>query len=102
MFEAIARYMVRSLHADFAYVSRISDEGPHKLTTLAMYYSGKLRPNSTYALEGTACSHVLGKAFHFVGSNLLECYPGMRCSAPMGSTATPATRCSPATGARWG
>lgn len=76
VFEAIARYMVRSLHADFAYVSRISDEGPHKLTTLAMYYSGKLRPNSTYALEGTACSHVLGKAFHFVGSNLLECYPG--------------------------
>jgi len=75
VFEAIARYMVRSLRADFAFVSRISDEGPHKLTTLAMYYNGSLQANSTYPLSGSPCGDVQGRAFHFVGTGLQALYP---------------------------
>lgn len=75
VFEAIARYMVRSLRADFAFVSRISDEGSHKLTTLAMYYNGSLQANSTYPLSGSPCGDVQGRAFHFVGTGLQALYP---------------------------
>lgn len=75
VFEAIARYMVRSLNADFAFVSRISDEGPHCLTTLALYYDGKLHPNATYGLTGTPCAEVFGRSFHFVPRDLQCSYP---------------------------
>ncbi|OWJ91516.1 histidine kinase [Pseudomonas sp. A46] len=75
VFEAIARYMVRSLNADFAFVSRISDEGPHRLTTLALFYDGRLQPNATYDLEGTPCAEVFGRSFYLVPRDLGVCYP---------------------------
>ncbi|KFX69011.1 histidine kinase [Pseudomonas taeanensis MS-3] len=74
VFEAIARYMTRSLGADFAFVSRINADG-RSLTTLALYYGGKLHSNATYQIMGTACEEVLGKAFHFVPSGLGRRYP---------------------------
>lgn len=74
VFEAIARYLARSLNADFAFVSRVS--GPEQLSTLALYHAGQLYPNVTYALEGTPCRDVLGKAFHLVESDLTERYAG--------------------------
>ncbi|WP_372874046.1 PAS domain S-box protein [Pseudomonas sp.] len=75
VFEAIARYMARSLRADFAFVSRVNEGVPLTLTTLALYYAGKLHGNVTYELPGTPCAAVFNKAFHFVESGLLERYP---------------------------
>jgi PAS domain S-box-containing protein len=84
VFEAIARYMVRSLNADFAFVSRISDEGPHRLTTLALYYEGKLHQNATYDLKSTPCAEVFGRSFHFVPRDLRSSYPGDEVLASFG------------------
>ncbi|BAN47920.1 PAS domain S-box protein [Metapseudomonas resinovorans] len=84
VFEAIARYLVRSLNADFAFVSRISDEGPECLTTLALYYNGGLQQNATYALSGTPCADVFGGHFHFVPRDLRRCYPGDAVLASFG------------------
>lgn len=75
VFEAIARYMARSLRADFAFVSRVNEGSPLSLTTLALYHAGKLHGNVTYELPGTPCEEVFNKAFHFVESGLLERYP---------------------------
>jgi len=74
VFEAIARYMTRSLEADFAFVSRINADG-QSLTTLALYYGGRLHSNASYALPGTPCQEVFGKAFHFIPSGLCQRYP---------------------------
>ena len=74
VFEAIARYLARSLNADFAFVSRVS--GPEQLTTLALYHAGQLYPNVTYELAGTPCRDVFGKAFHLVECDLTERYAG--------------------------
>ncbi len=74
VFEAIARYMTRSLGADFAFVSRVNADG-QSLTTLALYYGGKLHSNATYQIMGTACQEVLGKAFYWVPSGLSQRYP---------------------------
>ena len=74
VFEAIARYMTRSLGADFAFVSRVNADG-QSLTTLALYYGGKLHSNATYQIMGTACQEVLGKAFHWIPSSLSQRYP---------------------------
>jgi PAS domain S-box-containing protein len=75
VFEAIARYMARSLRTDFAFVSRVNDGEPLTLTTLALYYAGKLHDNVSYELPGTPCEAVFNKAFHFVDSELLARYP---------------------------
>ncbi|WP_375738478.1 PAS domain S-box protein [Pseudomonas boanensis] len=84
VFEAIARYMVRSLQADFAFVSRISDVGPHCLTTLALYYGGKLHSNATYELVGTPCAEVFGGSFHFIPRDLQQIYPSDSVFAKFG------------------
>ncbi|WP_137817229.1 PAS domain S-box protein [Pseudomonas sp. 2FG] len=84
VFEAIARYLARSLQADFAFVSRVSDEGPQRLTTLALYYNGKLHTNATYELAGTPCEQVFNRAFHFVGSDLQKLYPNDSVSKSLG------------------
>ncbi|WP_103102931.1 PAS domain S-box protein [Pseudomonas sp. LFM046] len=84
VFEAIARYMVRSLNADFAFVSRISDQGPQALTTLALYYGGRLHQNATYDLKGTPCAEVFGRSFHFVPRDLRCSYPADEVLAAFG------------------
>ena len=74
VFEAIARYLARSLHADFAFVSRVC--APGQLTTLALYHAGNLYPNVSYPLAGTPCQDVFGKAFHLVEKDLGTHYAG--------------------------
>jgi len=74
VFEAIARYMTRSLEADFAFVSRINADG-QSLTTLALYYAGRLHRNTSYPLPGTPCQEVFGKAFQFIPSGLAQRFP---------------------------
>lgn len=75
VFEAIARYLTLSLNADFAFVSRVLDDGFH-LATLAVCYRGRIEPNVTYTLAGTPCEHVFGKAFYFLGDAAQRHYPG--------------------------
>ncbi|MEX6502789.1 PAS domain S-box protein [Pseudomonas zhanjiangensis] len=74
VFEALVRYLARSLHADFAFVSRMSDPSSRQLSTLALYYAGKLRANVSYPIVGTPCQEVFGKAFHLVESGLGQRY----------------------------
>lgn len=74
VFEALVRYLARSLQADFAFVSRMSDPANQQLSTLALYYAGKLRGNVSYPLAGTPCQEVFGKSFHLVESHLCERY----------------------------
>ncbi|WP_457790490.1 PAS domain-containing hybrid sensor histidine kinase/response regulator [Pseudomonas sp. PL-6] len=76
VFEAIARYLARSLQADFAFVSRVCDPDARRLSTLALYFDGQLLPNLTYSIAGTPCEEVFGQAFHLVECNLAHCYPG--------------------------
>ena len=70
VFEAIVRYLARSLQADFAFVSRLSEVGSQRLSTLALYYAGELRENISYPLAGTPCAEVFGKRFHLVEGGL--------------------------------
>ncbi|WP_300656436.1 PAS domain S-box protein [Pseudomonas sp.] len=74
VFEALVHYLARSLHADFAFVSRMSDPSSQQLSTLALYYAGKLRGNVSYPIAGTPCQDVFGKAFHLVESELGKRY----------------------------
>lgn len=74
VFEAIARYMTRSLEADFAFVSRVNADG-QSLTTLALYYGGRLHRNISYPLPGTPCQDVFGKVFQFIPSGLSQRFP---------------------------
>ena len=74
VFEAIARYMTRSLEADFAFVSRVNADG-QSLTTLALYYAGRLHSNTSYPLPGTPCQEVFGKSFQFIPSGLAQRFP---------------------------
>ncbi|MGH8352430.1 MAG: PAS domain S-box protein [Pseudomonas sp.] len=74
VFEAITRYLARSLQADFAFVSR-AEAGVTRMSTLALYYDGRLHRNASYEIAGTPCSDVFGKSFHFVASGLAQRYP---------------------------
>ena len=74
VFKAIVRYLARSLQADFAFVSRLSDADNRQLSTLALYYAGELRENISYPLAGTPCAEVFGKCFHLVEGGLAGRY----------------------------
>jgi PAS domain S-box-containing protein len=59
-FNALARYLARSLEMDFVCIDRLEGDG---LTaqTVAVWCGGKFEDNVTYALKDTPCGEVVGK-----------------------------------------
>src|SRR3546814_16507174 len=80
----------------------VSDAGPQCLTTLALYYNGKLHTNATYVLSGTPCQQVFNRGFHFVGRDLLELYPNDSVMASFRSEErSVGTECVSTCSSRW-
>ena len=59
-FNALARYLARSLGADFVCIDRLEGDGLNA-RTLAVWCDGRFEDNVTYALKDTPCGDVAGK-----------------------------------------
>ncbi|MEI8386182.1 MAG: PAS domain S-box protein [Verrucomicrobiota bacterium] len=71
-FNALARFLARSLGVDFICIDRLEGEGLNA-RTLAVWCDGHFEDNVTYALKDTPCGDVVGKE--------VCCFPAAVCQA---------------------
>ena len=60
-FQALARYLAKSLGMDFVCIDRLEGDRLHA-RTVAVWCDGRFENNVTYALKDTPCADVVGKA----------------------------------------
>jgi PAS domain S-box-containing protein len=73
-FNAMARYLARSLQMDFVCIDRLEGDG---LTarTVAVWCDGHFEDNVTYALKDTPCGDVVGKAVCCFPASVCQFFP---------------------------
>jgi PAS domain S-box len=77
LFGDLVRELAAVMQSATAFVAVFADESHCKLRTLAFHLDGEPRENFVYPIEGTPCSHVVGRAFRYVPQGVaLEFPPG--------------------------
>jgi PAS domain S-box-containing protein len=73
-FEALAKYLAKSLDMDFVCIDRLKSDG---LTaqTLAVHFDGKFEDNIEYALKDTPCGEVVGKVICSFPRDVRQMFP---------------------------
>ena len=72
VFRELVRYLARILDVDVAFVATFVDESRTTMQSLAAVLDGRLLRQFDYALEGTPCAQVVGRAFRFVPAGVLK------------------------------
>jgi len=75
VFGELCRYLAEVLEADAALISVYADADPSTMRTLAAWLDGGLLGNFEYALDGSPCRLVVGRAFRFVGAGVNHEFP---------------------------
>src|SRR5215831_14547836 len=75
VFGELARYLAEVLDVDVAMIAVFVDRDRTRMRTLASRLDGKALASFEYALEGSPCRDVVGRAFHFVGAGVNSEFP---------------------------
>jgi len=75
IFGELVRYLSEILDVDVAMISVYADGDRTRMRTLAARLDGKARANFEYALQGSPCQHVVGRAFRFVSEGVNPEFP---------------------------
>lgn len=73
-FDALARFLSRSLEMDYVCIDRLEGDGL-SARTLAVWHDGKFEDNVTYALHDTPCGDVVGKQVCCFPSSVCQLFP---------------------------
>lgn len=73
-FKSLACYLAETLIMDYVFISRLSEDGL-SANTLAVYSNGNHDDNISYALKGTPCNDVIGKAICCFPKNVSSLFP---------------------------
>jgi len=75
VFGELCGYLAEILAVDVAMIAEYTDASRTRMRTLAACLDGKALRNFEYALEGSPCRHVTGRAFRFVGEGVQPEFP---------------------------
>jgi PAS domain S-box-containing protein len=75
VFRELARYLAEILGAEATLIAVFGENDPSRMRTLAAHLNGRALANFEYALEGSPCAAVVGRAFRFVGSGVHPEFP---------------------------
>jgi PAS domain S-box-containing protein len=75
VFGELVRYLAEILRVDVTMIAVYSDPERTRMRTLAARLNGKALATFDYALEGSPCRDVIGRAFHFVGEGVHPQFP---------------------------
>jgi PAS domain S-box-containing protein len=75
VFGELVRYLSEILDVDVALIAVHADGDRRRMRTLAARLDGKALANFEYALEGSPCRHVVGRAFRFSGDGVNPEFP---------------------------
>ena len=75
LFSDLVRELAGVMQSATAFVAVFSDELHSELRTLAIQMDDEPRENFVYQLEGTPCSHVVGRAFRYVPRGVAAEFP---------------------------
>ena len=75
LFSDLVRDLAGVMRSATAFVAVFADEMHSELRTLAIQMDDELRENFVYRLEGTPCSHVVGRAFRYVPQGVAAEFP---------------------------
>jgi PAS domain S-box-containing protein len=75
VFKELVRYLAAILRVDVAMIAVYADGDPARMRTLAACLDGKALANFEYALAGSPCRHVVGRAFRFVPEGVQPEFP---------------------------
>lgn len=90
-FEALARYLAKSLDMDFVCIDRLSGD-LLSAQTVAVYFDGKFEDNVCYTLRDTPCGDVVEKKVCSFSNGVRKLFPGdvilqdMRAESYVGTT----------------
>jgi PAS domain S-box-containing protein len=84
VFQELARFLAATLKVDCAFIAVPLDGAPGWMRVLAFCLDGRVRENFDYAISGTACETVVGKAFKLYPSRLHEAFPSDTDFADLG------------------
>lgn len=73
-FDALAQFLGEKLDMDYVFIDRL-DENPDMAETVALYAKGAIIPNMRYALKGTPCENVMGKALCVYRHGIQQLFP---------------------------
>lgn len=73
-FRSLARFLARTLSADYICIDRLEGDGL-KATTVAVYSDGDFEDNSTYTLKDTPCGKVVEKSICCFPASVRELFP---------------------------
>ncbi|MFH2045526.1 MAG: sigma 54-interacting transcriptional regulator [Pseudomonadota bacterium] len=73
-FKSLACYLAETLTMEYVFISRLSEDGL-SANTLAVYSNGNHDDNISYALKGTPCNDVVGKAICHFPKNVSRLFP---------------------------
>lgn len=80
---ALARYLSKTLDADYTIIDRLADE-PQEAETVALFARGELLPNMCYSLKGTPCEQVMGGELCCYSQGVQGHFPGNTTLIEMG------------------
>ena len=73
-FDALVKYLGKTLGVDYVFISRLAEE--QGITeTVASYAGGAIGPNLRYVLKGTPCENVMGRRFCFYPQGVQQMFP---------------------------
>ncbi|MGE5731812.1 MAG: PAS domain-containing protein, partial [Gemmatimonas sp.] len=75
VFGELVRYLAEILDVDVAMIAVHTDRDRGRMRTLAACLDGKALANFEYALAGSPCRHVVGRAFRFCGDGVNPEFP---------------------------
>jgi len=75
VFGELVRYLSEILGVDVAMIAVYADGDRRRMRALAARLDGKARANFEYALQGSPCQHVVGRAFRFVSEGVNPEFP---------------------------
>jgi len=75
LFSDLVRELAGVMRSASAFVAVFSDEAHSELRTLAIQIDDEPRDNFVYRVEGTPCSHVVGRAFRYVPQGVAAEFP---------------------------
>lgn len=73
-FKTLSRYLASSLKMEYVFIDKLNEDGL-TATTLAVWIDVQHGENLTYALEGTPCGDLVGKAVRCFPSGVQDLFP---------------------------
>jgi PAS domain S-box-containing protein len=75
VYQELVRYLATIVDVDIAMIATLNEEGGRRMRMLAVCTDGKITENFDYPLGGTPCETVVGQAFRFYPTGLLDAFP---------------------------